>query len=145
MPALVRSGNTLAARLILKDIHVSPEFSNILITELAKPVASEIDTNAIVVKYGADNTKSSGVDLSPSIVYLWLGDFNAVGEHSGESGGSNDEILAWERARPGWRNSAGFKRVLLKIGVLEYWREHGFPPQCRAVGANDFACDEIKP
>ena len=24
--------------------------------------------------------------------------------------------------------------------VDTYWRAHGFPPQCRAVGADDFRC-----
>lgn len=142
VPSLVRKGNTLAARLILKDINVSPEFSNILISELANPGASKIDARGIVAKYGAGNTKTSGVDLSVRIVYLWLGDFDAVGEHVGEGDNSNDEILAWEPAQPAWRNSPGFKRVLRKMGVLNYWRKHGFPVHCRAVGADDFICDQ---
>ncbi len=145
VPVMVRNGNTLAARLILKDINVSPEFSNILITELANPGASKIDARGIVAKYGAGNTKTSGVDLSVRIVYLWLGDFDAVGEHVGEGDNSNDEILAWEPAQPAWRNSPGFKRVLRKMGVLVYWRKHGFPPHCRAVGKDDFTCDQPRP
>ena len=144
VPSMVRKGNTLAARLILQDINVSPEFSNILITELANPGASKIDSNAIVAKYGAGNTKNSGVDLSMRIVYLWLGDFDAVAEHMSDGDNANDEILAWEPARPEWRNSAGFKRVLQKMGVVEYWRKQGFPAQCRAVGKDDFTCDEVK-
>ena len=145
VPSMVRSGNTLAARLILKDINVAPEFSNILIKELADPGASKIDARAIVAKYGADNTKTSGVDLSVRIVYLWLGDFDAVGEHVGEGDNSNDEILAWEPARPAWRNSPGFKRVVRKMGVLNYWQKHGYPPHCRALGAIDFTCDKPRP
>lgn len=141
VPSMVRNGNTLAARLILQDINVSPEFSNILITELANPGASKIDARAVVAKYGPGNTKTSGVDLSARIVYLWLGDFDAVAEHVSDGDNSNDEILAWEPARPEWRNSKGFKRVLQKMGVVEYWRKQGFPPHCRAVGTNDFICD----
>ena len=141
VPLMVRKGNTLAARLILKDINVSPEFSNILITELANPGASKIDARAIVAKYEADYLKTSGVDLSARIVYLWLGDFDAVGEHAGDENSATDEILVWEPARPEWRNSAGFKKTLQKMGVIDYWRKHGFPPHCRAVGANDFTCD----
>lgn len=145
VPSMVRNGNTLAARLILKDINVSPEFSNILITELANPGASKFNARAIVAKYGPGNTKTSGVDLSVRIVYLWLGDFDAVAEHVSDGDNSNDEILAWEPARPEWRNSTSFKRVLQKIGVVEYWRKKGFPPHCRAVGANDFTCDQPRP
>lgn len=142
VPSMVRSGNTLAARLILQNINVSPEFADILIKELADPGASGTNAKAIVAKYGADNTKTSGVDLSVRIVYLWLGDFDAVGERVGGGDNSNDEILAWEPARPTWRNSAGFKRVLRKMGVLNYWQKHGFPPHCRALGGNDFTCDQ---
>ena len=145
VPAMVRNGDTLAARLILKDINVSPEFSSILIAELAKPTASNIDADAVLAKYGEKNTKSSGVDLSSRIVYLWLGDFDGVGEHASDSDSTNDEILAWEPARMGWRNSAGFKQVLRENGVLDYWRKHGFPSHCRAVGKDDFNCDAPKP
>jgi hypothetical protein len=31
--------------------------------------------------------------------------------------------------------------MLESSGVLAYWRKHGFPPQCRAIGAKDFKCD----
>ncbi len=140
VPSMVRRGNTLAARLILKDINVSPELSNILITELANPGASKTDAKSIVEKYADGNTKTSGVDLSVRIVYLWLGDFDAVAENVGDGTNSNDEILAWEPARPEWRNSAGFKRLLQKMGVVDYWRKQGFAPHCRPVGKDDFIC-----
>ena len=26
-------------------------------------------------------------------------------------------------------------------GVLDYWHERGFPPQCRPIGSDDFECD----
>jgi hypothetical protein len=32
--------------------------------------------------------------------------------------------------------------LLQQIGVPTYWRAHGFPPQCRPVGEEDFVCDE---
>jgi adenylate cyclase len=144
VPAMVRNGDTLAARLILKDINVSAEFSTILIAALSKPAASKIDATALLAKFGAQNTKSSGIDLSPRIVYLWLGDFDAVGEHASDTESTNDEILSWEPARPGWRNSAGFKQVLRKSGVFDYWQKHGYPPQCHAVGNDDFTCDAPK-
>lgn len=127
--------------MILKDINVSPEFSDILITELANPGTTRIDARAIVAKFGPDNTKTSGVELSVRIVYLWFGDFDAVAEQVNDGDNFNDEILAWEPAPPEWRNSAGFKRVLQKMGVVDYWHKHGFPPHCRVVGASDFTCD----
>jgi hypothetical protein len=51
--------------------------------------------------------------------------------------------VAWERFPPTFRGSAAFKRTLENLGVTEYWRAHGYPPQCRAVGEKDFACDPL--
>ena len=33
------------------------------------------------------------------------------------------------------------KRLMRFTGLPQYWRKHGFPPQCRAQGADDFECD----
>jgi TolB-like protein len=40
-----------------------------------------------------------------------------------------------------FRNSPHRKRMMREIGMPEYWRKHGFPPQCRPIGDNDFECD----
>jgi tetratricopeptide (TPR) repeat protein len=40
-----------------------------------------------------------------------------------------------------FRNSPHRKRMMREMGIPEYWRKHGFPPQCRAQGADDFECD----
>ncbi len=33
------------------------------------------------------------------------------------------------------------KRWMIELGLPTFWREHGFPPQCRPVGKDDFECD----
>jgi hypothetical protein len=48
---------------------------------------------------------------------------------------------AWDRYPAGWRNSPGMKSKLQAQGVVAYWRKHGVPPQCHAVGVDDFSCD----
>ena len=40
-----------------------------------------------------------------------------------------------------FRQTEAFKQVIRDAGVLAFWREHRFPPLCRPVGAEDFACD----
>ena len=40
-----------------------------------------------------------------------------------------------------FRKTEHFKRVIREFGYDTYWRENGFPPQCRAVGADGFECD----
>lgn len=51
-------------------------------------------------------------------------------------------LLAWwwgpdlEHVRP----SAEFKAKLRRSGLVDYWRENGWPDKCRPVGAEDFQC-----
>ena len=40
-----------------------------------------------------------------------------------------------------FRNSPHRKRLMRELGLPAHWREHGFPPQCRPLGADDFECD----
>jgi hypothetical protein len=42
---------------------------------------------------------------------------------------------------PAWAKSPERKRLMRERKLDVYWRKHGFPPRCRAVGADDFKCD----
>jgi adenylate cyclase len=50
-------------------------------------------------------------------------------------------VLFWDPAHAGMRGTPAFKRIVEQIGIPAYWREHGYPPQCRPVGRTDFECD----
>ncbi|MCW8924687.1 MAG: hypothetical protein OQJ84_00355, partial [Xanthomonadales bacterium] len=39
------------------------------------------------------------------------------------------------------RNSEPYKNLVRKINLDEFWREHGFPVNCRPLGDDDFACN----
>jgi hypothetical protein len=41
----------------------------------------------------------------------------------------------------GYRRSPEFKQHMRASGVVDYWRKHGFPPQCKPVGKDDFKCE----
>jgi TolB-like protein len=47
----------------------------------------------------------------------------------------------WHPTYAGVRKTEGFKAVARDLGMVEYWRARGWPPQCRAVGTDDFTCD----
>ena len=70
-------------------------------------------------------------------VYLWLGAYDQVATTPDLD---TDIALQWDRFPASFRNSPGFKRTLERLGVVAYWRKHGFPPQCRAEGEADFEC-----
>ncbi len=38
-------------------------------------------------------------------------------------------------------SKAQIRKKAISIGLPEFWREQGFPPQCRPVGDDDFECD----
>ena len=47
----------------------------------------------------------------------------------------------WLRMHEDFLESPHRARLIREHGVLDYWQVSGFPPQCRAVGETDFACD----
>ena len=49
--------------------------------------------------------------------------------------------LTWGPEYAGYRRSPQFEAFIRETGVLEYWRAHGFPPQCRPLGEDGFECD----
>ncbi len=40
-----------------------------------------------------------------------------------------------------FRQSPQFKKTVREFDMLAFWRSHGFPPQCRPIGDDDFECD----
>jgi TolB-like protein/Tfp pilus assembly protein PilF len=50
-------------------------------------------------------------------------------------------MLVWGPEYAGYRRSPQFRSYMRASGALDYWREHGYPPQCRPVGADDFDCE----
>lgn len=48
----------------------------------------------------------------------------------------------WFRYPDNFRQSPESQALIRKLGIYDHWRTHGFPPQCRAVGDDDFACDQ---
>jgi TolB-like protein/tetratricopeptide (TPR) repeat protein len=54
-----------------------------------------------------------------------------------------DDIIPpiwWARDDAAWLKSQVRKQAMQHWHLPEYWRKHGFPPQCRPVGESDFEC-----
>ncbi len=80
----------------------------------------------------------NGQRTSLATTRLWLGQQDRTVDADDFS---IDTLPQRELGFPGFRNSAGFKKVLERLGVPVYWRKHGYPPQCRPLGTNDYVCD----
>lgn len=135
LPALVRRGDTLAAGLLLDGGGIPAELYPILLQTLAKPNTQRRDAAALVERH-ADRLGNY-----EDIMLLYLGDFESAAAAVIEAEVFGWEDLAWQPGQDAWRNSPTYKRLLNTAGVTGYWRQHGFPKQCRAVGAADFHCD----
>lgn len=46
----------------------------------------------------------------------------------------------WDPFSKEWHQTEGFRRFVEELGILGYWREVGFPPQCRAIAEDGFEC-----
>ncbi|MDQ3057622.1 MAG: hypothetical protein M3Q96_07800, partial [Pseudomonadota bacterium] len=86
----------------------------------------------------SDNPALKNVGLTH--FYLWFGDYDRVADVDDSTQAT---VVVWDRYPASFRNSPQMKRRLVNEGVVAYWRRHGFPPQCRPVGASDFTCDAI--
>jgi adenylate cyclase len=90
----------------------------------AEAAVFEIEYRAIHGNYDIGNFPFAFIlrqydDVTPSLTYsLW-----------------------WNDTDSDFLKSPHRKRLIREAGLPEFWREHGFPPQCRAVGDVDFECD----
>ena len=127
---LLAHGDRTAAVLLLREFN--PEMVRAVLQALDHPGQPVPDAAAIIKRHAA----AMGVGGDDRLA-LWMGDYPLVAErYTGDA-----PLLPWERYPASFRNSAGMKRLLEKMGVVAYWRAHGFPPQCRPGVGTDFSCD----
>jgi TolB-like protein len=129
---LVRRGDRVGAALLLRELGASPAVIAAVLQSIERPApvpAAELDA---LVRDVVRVARPGNLTVSLAGLYLWLGQYDRM-SGTGES-------VFWDPGLPGFRNSATFKNILNGMGVPVYWRQQGFPPQCRAVGAKDFTC-----
>ena len=126
-PALAARGDRFGALSILAGtFQGDPQLIRPLFRALTDPTFSEHDRQDALVLVG--RAKNSSVWIPTA---LWM--LKAY-----------DKILAvptytepqfwWARDDAAWLKSQGRKQVMQHWRLPEYWRKHGFPPQCRPIG-----------
>ena len=136
---LLQRGDRLAALLLWNQIAPPAELRDILFTALTNRGPAPADAVAMIDRYQSktvDPVDRFTINMGKAKSYLWLGAYDKVATAEDIT----NLVVQWERFPASFRNSAGFKRTLERLGVVAYWRKHGFPPQCRPVGATDFEC-----
>jgi tetratricopeptide (TPR) repeat protein len=54
---------------------------------------------------------------------------------------SSGVYMLWDPLYAPLRKTERFKTLMRDAGLVDYWRERGWPDLCRPVGADDFVCD----
>ena len=126
---LIRRGNVFAAILLMREIGWPVEIQQAVIARIAEGrttpgIEAKVRSHDVSERWKFElglllrDYELAAADVSPNSSYV---------EH-------------WDQAYEGLRATPAFKHILEQFNVPAYWRAHGFPPQCRALDAQDFVC-----
>jgi TolB-like protein/tetratricopeptide (TPR) repeat protein len=124
---LVARGDRLAAMLLMGQLEMPPE--------LQQAIIGAIEQGAPPAQLGELLARHPRFDV-PSW-HIALRDYDRAAAWEGRI---TTLVSYWDPVHAGFRNSQAFRRILEYLGVPAYWREHGYPPQCRPLGADDYEC-----
>lgn len=128
---LVRRGDRLAAILLMRDIGWPLEIQQAIVAALADGRPPD-DVAALVRRHSV----AGGGEFTWSLL---LRDYASAAAATPLDGTT---VEFWDPAYQGMRASPAFKRILETLNVPAYWRAHGFPPQCRPLGEDEYECKD---
>ena len=93
--------------------------------------------------YSSDD-KLSNIDLG--LVAMWaayFGDMEFAMEILEKSANiyCANVVYFWAPVMREIRQTSRFKEFVREIGLIDYWKEYGWPDLCRPLGKDDFECD----
>ncbi len=138
LPTLVQRGNDTAALLLMDYLDFPTALRPVLLQALRNPGATHPAASDVIKQHLSEPDSPALKSVGLTHFYLWFGDYDRVADLDDSL---QAVIIAWDPYPASFRNSPQMKRRLVNEGVVAYWRKHGFPPQCRSVGADDFTCD----
>jgi TolB-like protein/Tfp pilus assembly protein PilF len=128
---LIRKGNSFAAILLMRELSWPVEIQQAVMAKIAE--GRTTPGIAARIRHFPESWRYR-YELS-----LLLRDYEAAAQ---EVSPSASQVEHWDLAYEGLRRAPEFKQILERFNVPAYWRAHGYPPQCRPVGEEDFVCDE---
>jgi adenylate cyclase len=129
--AYAARGDRSAARAILVDFYADvPQIA----AELDRVLTDHTYSDADRARALALMEKTPPAD-GRAVARFHLGDYSGI-----DSPNSINSLLWWYRGDQRYWRSAERKAHMRRFRLPDYWRAHGFPPQCRPVGAEDFDC-----
>jgi adenylate cyclase len=131
LPTVAARGDRIGALSILAVTYRDhPELIRPLFRALTDPTFSDLDRrDAVALVKDAKNVQ----EFVP-MALLILKDYDNIVL------ADDDPPVWWSREDAAWLGSQGRKQAMQHWHLPEYWRKHGFPPQCRPIGESDFEC-----
>jgi TolB-like protein len=132
--ALVGRGNSLAA-VLLATARLNGPYAPVgeWIRALEHPAADHRAGLARFDRWAAEY----GFDYAHDFPDVLL----AFGDYERAAQSPNLRFTLFGPGAKAFRQSPWFKQYMLQLGVEDYWRQHGFPPACRVLDGQDYACD----
>jgi TolB-like protein len=124
---LVARGDRLTALLLMREREMPPELQQAMI--------AAIEQDAPPAQLAALLERHPRFDIPVWHIVLRAYDRAAAWEGRGST-----LVSYWDPVHAGFRNSPAFRSILERLGIPAYWREHGYPPLCWPLGADDYEC-----
>jgi hypothetical protein len=116
--------------MLAQQLRAQPQVIQPIFRALTDPRFNERDRQEALALVDRGNTDDS------TLAALWI--LRSYDEMSAIN--TDNPSVIWLGGDPAWLKSAGRKKMMLRWRLPEYWRQHGFPPQCRPIGEADFEC-----
>jgi TolB-like protein/Tfp pilus assembly protein PilF len=130
-PAAAARGDRLGAlSMVANQYRSAPQLIRPVFRALTDPAFGERDRQEALAL--VNRTKITGFLIPTS---LWL-----LKVYDKRIGDDVDPPIWWAREDPAWLQSPIRKQAMQRWHLPDYWRMHGFPPQCRPIGESDFEC-----
>ena len=130
-PAVAARGDRVGTLSILAVVYKDdPQLIRPLFRALTDPAFSDRDRqDAVALVQGAKNSAEW-----VAIALLMLKAYDKIVPVD------SDPPIWWDRGDKAWLRSPSRKQAMQHWHLPEYWRKHGFPPQCKPIGDSDFEC-----
>lgn len=131
-PAAAARGERLGVLgMLAQQLRAQPQVIQPIFRALTDPKFNERDRQEALALVDRGNE-----DTDSTFAALWI--LRSYDEMSAVN--TDNPSVIWLGGDPAWLKSAGRKKLMLRWRLPEYWRQHGFPPQCRPIGEADFEC-----
>jgi len=124
---LVARGDRLTALLLMRDMDMPLELQHAVFAAIGND-APPPEVEVLLERYPR---------FDHPTWHIMLRRYDLAAEYPGRI---SSVVAQWDPAYGGFRSSPAFRRMIERQGVPAYWREHGFPPQCRPLGDDDYEC-----